>query len=178
MAGGGGPFGGVQPIDFGGPKPAARRARPGRSDRPDAAGRSLVVLYDRDCGLCTASARQLRRWDRAGRLELLPLQDVTAGDGGGSGAVAARPRLAAAVAGRPLLAALHVVDERTGVVRSGGDAALAIGAALPGGVVVRVLGRVPPVRWAVGLGYRLIARERRRIGRWLGLEGPTCDVPR
>jgi hypothetical protein len=29
----------------------------------------LVVLDDSDCGPCTATAKRLRRWDRAGRLE-------------------------------------------------------------------------------------------------------------
>lgn len=153
----------VQPIDFGGPKPVAR------IERADGGGPSLVVLYDRDCGLCTASARQLRRWDRRGRLELLPLQDATLSD---------RPTLARAVRGLPLTAALHVLDSATGEIRAGGDAALAIGSVLPGGPIVRVLGAIPPFRWAVGLGYGLIARHRRRIGRWLRLEGPVCELPR
>ena len=156
---------GILPIDYGGPKPVARVHRPGGH------GPSLVVLYDRDCGLCTASARQLRRWDRHGRLELLSLQDAT------GPAAAERPRLAAAIAGLPLLTALHVYEEGSGAIRAGGAAALAIGAVLPGGAIVRVLSWIPPVRWSVDLGYRLVARQRRRIGRWLRLEGPSCDVP-
>ena len=156
----------VQPIDFGGPKPTARVTRAGGDERPP-----LVVLYDRDCGLCTASARQLRRWDRGGRLELLSLQDAIRSDSD-------RPVLAAAVRGRPLFAALHVYDEATGAIHAGGSAALAIGAALPGGRIVRVLSALPPFRWVIDVGYRVIARQRHRIGRWLRLEGPTCDVPR
>ena len=156
-------FADIRPIDFGGPKPRRlpERARPG--------GPGLVVLYDRDCGLCTATARRLRRWDRHGRLELLPLQDAGLPD---------RPALAAAVRGLPLSASIHVLDGQTGAVRAGGDAVLAIGGALPGGRIVRVLGALPPVRWAVDLGYRLVARHRHRIGRWLRLDGPACDVPR
>jgi predicted DCC family thiol-disulfide oxidoreductase YuxK len=157
-------FPGFQPIDFGGPRPLPRAVGVGGDEGP-----RLVVLYDRDCGLCTATARRLRRWDRHGRLELLPLQDATIGD---------RPVLAAAVRELPLKAALHVVDEASGATRAGGDAALAIGGVLPGGWIVRALGRVPPVRWAVGLGYDVVARNRHRIGRWLRLEGPACDVPR
>jgi predicted DCC family thiol-disulfide oxidoreductase YuxK len=163
-------FAGFEPIDFGGPKPARRVAGPAGGGGVGG-GPALVVLYDRDCGICTASARQLRRWDRRGRLELLPLQDAI-------GPGTDRPDVAEAVAGRPLLAALHVYDEATGAIHAGGDAALAIGTALPGGRVVRALAVLPPFRWAVGLGYRMIARHRRRIGRWLRLEGPTCDVPR
>jgi hypothetical protein len=63
-------------------------------------------------------------------------------------------------------------------VSSGGGAALTIAAALPGGGAVRLLAAVPPFRWAVGLGYAVVARYRHRIGRWLRLEGPACDVPR
>jgi predicted DCC family thiol-disulfide oxidoreductase YuxK len=132
------------------------------------AGR-LVVLYDRDCGLCTATATQLRRWDRANRLDLLPLQ--AAGSSGRSALVAATRDL-------PLTAALHVVDERTGEVRAGGDAALAIARVLPGGRVAAVVGAIPPARVVVGVLYGLVARNRHRIGRWLRLEGPACDMPR
>jgi predicted DCC family thiol-disulfide oxidoreductase YuxK len=130
----------------------------------------LVVLYDRDCGLCTATAKRLRRWDRAGRLVLLPLQDADS---------STRPGIAASARDLPLAAALHVVDERTGAIHAGGDAAIAIGSALPGiGQLARVVGSVPPVRWGIGRAYDLVARNRHRIGRWLRLEGPVCDVPR
>ncbi len=158
------PFPAVQPIDFGSPRSLHQRALV----EPDHGRPRLVVLFDRDCGLCTATARRLRRWDRAGRLELLPLQDAAA---------SGRADLVEAVRGLPLTAALHVLDERDGVVRAGGDAMLAIGAALPGGRVVRVVGAIPPFRWAIGLGYGVIARHRRRIGRWLRLEGPVCELP-
>jgi predicted DCC family thiol-disulfide oxidoreductase YuxK len=150
-------------IDFGEPPTLPSRARVADAERP-----RLVVLYDRDCGICMASARQLRRWDRHGRLELLPLQDAAASD---------RAGLAAAVGDRRLAAVLHVVDESSGAVHAGGDAALVIGAALPGGAVVRALAAIPPFRWAVALGYRVVARNRHRIGRWLNLEGPACELP-
>lgn len=153
-------FGG--PIDFGGPRPRPRT-------RGTATGDRLVVLYDRDCGLCTATARALRRWDRHERLDLLPLQDAGRSD---------HPAVVAAGRELPLSGALHVVDEATGLVQSGGDAALAIAVALPGGWIARPLRAIPPVSWIVGLGYRLVARNRHRIGRWLRLEGPACDVPR
>jgi predicted DCC family thiol-disulfide oxidoreductase YuxK len=129
----------------------------------------LVVLYDRDCGLCTATARRLRRWDRAGRLELLPLQDA---------AVSSQPAVAAAGRDLPLATVLHVVDPATGEIRAGGDAAFAIAARLPGGRIVGLLAAVPPARSTVGLLYGLVARNRHRIGRWLRLEGPACDIPR
>jgi predicted DCC family thiol-disulfide oxidoreductase YuxK len=127
----------------------------------------LVVLYDRDCGLCTATARALRRWDRRGRLVLVPLQDVDR----------EVPLVAAAVDGLPLDVALHVVDEATGRVAVGGGSVLAIASRLPGGRLADVLARVPPIRWGIGVAYDVVARNRHRIGRWLRLEGPACDVP-
>jgi predicted DCC family thiol-disulfide oxidoreductase YuxK len=148
-------------IEFGGPAPLPVGARPDAN--------RLIVLYDRDCSLCIATARMLRRWDRDRRLELLALQDAV---------TAARPELAAAARGLPLSAALHVIDPSTGRIAAGGDAALAIGMALPGRRVVRLIGAIPPFRWTVGLAYTVIARYRRPIGRWLGLEGPVCDLPR
>jgi predicted DCC family thiol-disulfide oxidoreductase YuxK len=156
------PFAGVRPIDFGGPQPRSRT-------RGIATGDRLIVLYDRDCGLCTATARALRRWDRHDRLDLLPLQDAGRSDD---------PAIAAAGRDLPLSGALHVLDEATGAISAGGDAALAIAAVLPGGLIVRPLRAIPPIRWIVGLGYRIVARNRHRIGRWLRLEGPACDVPR
>jgi hypothetical protein len=99
----------------------------------------------------------------------LPLQEAATSDS---------PHIARAGRERSLSAALHAVDESTGAIRVGGDAALAIASELPGGFVVRPFVGIPPFRWAVGVGYALIARHRRRIGRWLRLEGPACDVPR
>jgi predicted DCC family thiol-disulfide oxidoreductase YuxK len=127
----------------------------------------LTVLYDRDCGVCTAIVRHLRRWDRAGRLALVPLQDPAA----------AGPGVARLVAGRPLGSALHVVDSESGHVASGGDGVLAIARRLPGGRIGAMAEAVPPARWAVGLVYDAVARNRHRIGRWLRLEGPACDMP-
>ena len=133
------------------------------------AGPRLVVMYDRDCGLCTATALRLRRWDRHGRLEMLSLQDAAVSD---------RPDVAEAARTHPVLAELYVLDEASGRVDAGGDAALAIVAALPGGWLVRPIRRIAPVRWIVGALYDLVAHNRHAIGRRLGLEGPACDTPR
>lgn len=157
-------FADLPSIDFGGPVGPSRPSRPTGT----ATGPRLVVLYDRDCGICTATARQLRRWDRRCALEMLPLQDASA---------SGRPLLAAVVRDRRVSALLHVVDVRSGAIYAGGDAAIAIGEALPGGRLVRLVGRIPPARWAIGIGYGLIANNRHRIGRWLRLEGPVCALP-
>lgn len=129
----------------------------------------LVVLYDRDCGLCLATARRLRRWDRHDRLQMLSLQEAAVSD---------RPAVAETARNHPLLAELHVLDEASGRVDAGGDAALAIAAALPGGWLARPLRRIAPIRWIVGAAYDLVARNRHAIGRRLGFEEAACDTPR
>src|SRR5687768_4814558 len=96
---------------------AVTLARPRRADTAATAayassgGPRLVVMYDRDCGLCTATAKRLRRWDRHGRLELLPLQDAAVSD---------RPAVAETARTHPVLAELHVLDEASGRVDAGG----------------------------------------------------------
>ena len=128
---------------------------------------ALTVLYDRDCGLCQATVKQLRRWDRGGRFTMLPLQ---------SAAASGDPAIPIAAAESPLESALHVVAG-DGQVLAGGDAALAIIHELPGGGVLDPWRGVAPFRWLVGVGYDAIAGHRHEIGRALRLEGPACDVP-
>ena len=129
-------------------------------------GSRLTVLYDRDCGICGLTAMALRRWDRTGRFVLVPLQTAAAGSD---------PRLSD-VARRYLLEdELHVVDER-GHVATGGDAALAIVDALPGGQILRPWAMLPPFRDLARIGYDWVARNRNAIGRCLGLE-LVCAVP-
>jgi predicted DCC family thiol-disulfide oxidoreductase YuxK len=128
----------------------------------------LVVLYDRDCAFCTWTARQLWSMDREHRLEFVPLQ-VAASSG--------RPALEQAAADLPLLDALHVVDERYGIAVAGGRAMLAILDALPGGWFFRPWAALPFVPPLVEGTYRVVARNRHTIGRWLGLDASTCVAP-
>jgi predicted DCC family thiol-disulfide oxidoreductase YuxK len=135
---------------------------------PGATGDRLAVLYDGDCGLCTWVAGRLRRWDRQDRLSFIRLQDVDR---------LAPPDVARLVRGRRLETELHVVDPATGLVASGGAGVLEIASRLPGGQLARLARSAAPARWATDIGYRIVARNRHRIGRWLRLEGPVCDVP-
>jgi predicted DCC family thiol-disulfide oxidoreductase YuxK len=123
-------------------------------------GSRLTILYDADCGICGLTARTLRRWDREGRFETLPLQ---------AAARSGEPRLAAAARRHALAEELHVVDA-VGRVAAGGDALLAIVDRLPGGVVLRPWAALSPFRGLTRAAYRVIARNRDRIGRWSGLE--------
>lgn len=123
-------------------------------------GSRLTILYDRDCGICGVVARVLRRSDRAGRFMIVALQDAPG---------SADPYLVEAARSRLLADELHVVDS-AGRVAAGGDAALAIIDVLPGGFVLRPWAALAPFRWIVRLGYGVFARNRGRIGRWLGLD--------
>jgi predicted DCC family thiol-disulfide oxidoreductase YuxK len=128
----------------------------------------LTVLYDADCGICIATGRQLRRWDRDGRLDVRPLQGAARSDD---------PLVAQAAASRPLDEALHVIDRGSGRVLAGGDAVLAIVGELPGGDVFAPFAGWPHVRWLADRSYAWVAANRRSISRWLDLdrlcEGPT-----
>jgi predicted DCC family thiol-disulfide oxidoreductase YuxK len=128
----------------------------------------LVVLYDRDCSFCAWSARPIWDLDRRGRLEFLALQDA---------ATSARPELVRAAAERPLMDAIHALDVEDGTILVGGRAMIAVFEELPGGALVRAWVRLPFIPPLIDLGYRAVARNRHRIGRWLGLGGAACTVP-
>ena len=107
----------------------------------------LTVIYDSDCGVCGETVRRLRRWDHEGRFEFMPLR-VAASCG--------RPRLEQLAAAGHLGDAVHVVDEATGRVVSGGHAALAILDALPGGWLLRPWAVLPPTAAAVVVNAALV----------------------
>jgi len=117
----------------------------------------LTVLYDDGCGVCRETVRRLRRWDREGRFEFMPLRLA---------ATCGRPRLEQLAAGGHLADAVHVVDEATGRVFSGGHAALAILDALPGGWLLRPWAALPPTAAAADVVYRVASRHRDRLT-WL-----------
>jgi predicted DCC family thiol-disulfide oxidoreductase YuxK len=127
--------------------------------------RPTSLIYDPDCGLCTATAAWLARRVRPDRLRLVPLTEAPSDSD-----------LADAVAGRPLVESLHAVRPDGSVV-AGARAALAAGRLVPRWHVLAILldhrlghAMLEPI-------YRLIARRRHRIGRILGLPA-SCDVPR
>ena len=114
----------------------------------------LLVLYDADCGVCTRTAGWLRRLDRRGRLELVPLQAV------GTAAADAPPDAT-------LREALHV-RAADGRWSSGGAAMLEILARLPAGTPIARFGRLPLVCRGVDAAYRVVARHRTALSRALG----------
>lgn len=135
---------------------------------PEPPANSRTVLYDADCGVCRETVRCLRRWDRDGRIEFMPLQDA-----GSSG----RPILERLAGEGHLGDAIHVVDEATGQVVTGGHAALAILDALPGGWLLRPWATLPPTALAADVVYRVASRHRDRVAWLMGLRDEvSCPV--
>lgn len=135
----------------------------------DGSAGQLTILFDRDCGVCRETVRTLRRWDRDRRLEFLPLQEVEA---------SGRPTLQGLAVSAALADQLHVVDEATGLVSTGGQAALTILDALPGGWLFRPWAGLPSTEVAANLLYRLVARHRDTVAWLIGLPDElACPVP-
>jgi predicted DCC family thiol-disulfide oxidoreductase YuxK len=159
---------GVVPLTF--PAMATEllpRPTPLDADLAPARG-PLTVIYDEECGVCRESVRRLSRWDHEGRLEFMPLQLA---------AVCGRPQLEQLAAEGRLADAVHVVDEATGRVVSGGHAALAILDALPGGWLLRPWAALPPTGAAADMVYRVAARHRDRLAWLVGLRDEvSCPV--
>lgn len=123
-----------------------------------------TLIYDGDCGLCTATAAWLARRVSPERLDLVSITEAWE-----------HPRVGGSVVGRDLAASVHLVGPDGSVV-SGARAVLGAGRLVP--------------RWRVGARlfdhrvghvvlepvYRLVARNRLRIGGLLGLPA-TCPMP-
>lgn len=128
----------------------------------------LTVLYDDDCGVCRETVERLRRWDREDRFEFMPLTEA---------ANSGRPILERLAAEGHLPDAIHVVDESSGRVVTGGHAALAIIDALPGGWLFRPWAALPPTAVAADVVYRVAARHRDRLAWLMGLRDEvSCPV--
>ena len=117
-----------------------------------------IVIYDGACGVCQALREWAERKDRHRRLTFIPYQ---------------APELERLVPGLPpevARQALHFVREDGRRFR-GAHAAFEVMKRWPGGW--GRLGHVlalPPLRWLAEPVYRLFARHRTRVSRWLGLE--------
>jgi predicted DCC family thiol-disulfide oxidoreductase YuxK len=122
-----------------------------------------VVLYDRDCGLCTWSAERLRAWDGPReRLRFVPLQSPEA------------DQLLGSMDHDRRLASWHVAAD--GEVRSAGAAAIPVLRRLPGGAPLAWLAeRLPRT---TELAYRAVTNRRDRLGALLGREACAVDPSR
>jgi predicted DCC family thiol-disulfide oxidoreductase YuxK len=124
---------------------------------PDRSSNRLTVVYDGDCGICRETVRQLARWDREDRMEFVPLS---------AAAHSGRPILERLAADDRLSESVHVVDESTGRIATGGQAALALLDALPGGWLLRPWTALPPTGQVADAVYRVASRHRERLS-WL-----------
>jgi len=128
----------------------------------------LTVIYDDDCGVCRETVHRLRRWDHEDRFEFMPLQQAAA---------SGRPQIERLAAEGHLGEAVHIVDESSGRVVSGGHAALAILDALPGGWLLRPWAALPPTAAAADIVYRVAVRHRDRLAWLMGLRDEvSCPV--
>jgi len=120
---------------------------------------SATILYDRDCGFCRWSMDKILAWDRQDRLRPVPLQDPES------------DRLLPPMDPAMKMSSWHLVMD-DGQLRSAGAAVAPLLALLPGGKPLAAIARTLPRM--TDRGYRLVARNRDRLGRWLGAE--TCAV--
>ena len=116
-----------------------RRGRPMGVDRP-------TLIYDGECGLCRETVALLTRWDRAGRVALIPFQDQS--------------RVAAFQIPTPALAAAMHLVLPDGRVLAGADAAPELLRLLPGKAWLAAVFGVPGVMPVARRVYAWIARRR------------------
>jgi predicted DCC family thiol-disulfide oxidoreductase YuxK len=121
----------------------------------------LTVLYDADCGVCRHTARTLRLLDLRRRLRFAPLQGFV-------------PTAPGDPARGELEAAFHVRDER-GAWHAGGDAALEIARVVPALTPLALVGRLPGMSRVAEAAYKVVARNRDGISRWLGVDRCAFD---
>ena len=122
-----------------------------------------AVLYDADCGFCRWSADVLRRWDRRGLLRFAPLASDEATE------------LLASLDREVRFASWHVVTG-DGSVYSAGAALPELLLRLPGGSAPAALARRMP--HATDRAYRILAANRDRLGRMLGVRACAVDPSR
>lgn len=128
----------------------------------------LTVLFDRDCGFCNWTVRQLQSLDRHRRLDYVALQSAPS--------VAQRPDLASVAAGHPLSESIHVVRQ-DGTVEARGHALLAILDVLPGAWLLRPWTRLPGISRAADALYDPLAAHRHVLGRLVARGDPArCAV--
>ena len=124
-----------------------------------------TLLIDGDCGLCRASGDWLAAQVPADGLRVMELQQVGRDEA-----------LARAVGDRDLTAALHFV-RGDGTVASGAAAVLGAGRLVRGIGSLAALYDHPAGHALWEPAYRLVARNRRRIGRALGIAAVCATIP-
>jgi predicted DCC family thiol-disulfide oxidoreductase YuxK len=118
-----------------------------------------VVFFDTDCGFCRWSAGRVRAWDRGGRLRFASIQGSDGDRALGDLDPDAR------------YASWHLVEH--GRVWSAGAALTRMLRYLPaGGPLATLTGAFPDLTERT---YRLVARNRGRLGRAIGQHACSVD---
>jgi predicted DCC family thiol-disulfide oxidoreductase YuxK len=123
-----------------------------------------TLLVDGDCGLCRASGDWLARRVSPSELRVMELQQVPEDE-----------TLLRAVGERDLTAALHLV-RADGTVASGAAAVLGAGRHVPVLGALAALYDHPAGHALWEPAYRLVARNRHRIGRMLGIPAVCATI--
>jgi predicted DCC family thiol-disulfide oxidoreductase YuxK len=127
------------------------QAYPEPNPPPPAVARRWALLWDGDCGFCRRVVQRVLRADRAGCVAAIPYE----------GALAWLPAEVRARSSRQ--AHLRSPDGR---YWGGGDAVIALLGVLGHPALARLLG-APGLRTLVRLAYRVAARHRGSLARWL-----------
>ena len=119
-----------------------------------------VLLYDADCGFCRWSLDKILARDKAGRVRPVPLQSAEA------------DALLKGMDHERKMASWHLVKP-DGTVYSAGAAVAPLLRLLPGGrSLAAAAAAMPPV---TGIAYRLISRNRTRLGKLIGSQACAVD---
>jgi predicted DCC family thiol-disulfide oxidoreductase YuxK len=144
-----------------------------RASRPNAA-RRLSVIYDADCGVCLWLARLLKRFDLRGHVTFQGNDDLEGLNTRDAKGELRRISLPKEITSEMVLETVVVVDA-AGNVFTRGRAVAAVIAALPLGLPVSWLLRVPGIAQLLDLFYDLVATRRQRISVLMGKE--ACGLP-
>lgn len=125
---------------------------------------NVLVIFDGECGVCTRTIRLLHAWDRRGVLAFRPCQSVPL-----DGVHGVTPA-------KCLRSVWAIADD--GTIATGSDAAGLILTALVRNHWPYRICRLPMIRQALSLGYRLIAKNRRKLPGetpWCQQHPEDCD---
>ncbi len=117
------------------------------------------LIWDGQCDLCAWSVAWVRQRDGRALFQAVPFQNLP-------------PELQAQVDPDSFSRSVHVITADGRVLRAG-RAVLFILEQLGYRWIVRALS-LPPFVWLVELGYAIVARNRRRLSRWLRLGETHC----
>ena len=122
----------------------------------------VTVIFDDDCGFCRWSVDRLTRWDRHGRIRLVTLRSAEA------------DRLLTGMPDDRRYASWHLVTP-DGRIASGGRAVAPLLRRLPGGAPLAAIAQSMP--GPTDAAYRLVARNRDRLGELLGEQRCAVHLP-